>query len=88
MLKPIEPGCLALITQSYAGNAGRVVRVVKFLGAVEDFKDDRDRWQIDTWIKTTWGESCNHHPERYLMRIDGEDFSHEEEEVKEKEMVE
>lgn len=82
MSKPIEPGCLALITYSHAGNTGKVVRVIKYLGEVEGFWSTPDRWEIDTWINTSDGMGCNHHPEQWLMRIDGEDFSHETEEEK------
>lgn len=87
MSKPIEPGCLAMITHSHAGNTGKVVRVIKYIGEVDGFWFTPDRWEIDTWINTSDGMGCNHHPEQWLMRIDGENFSHEteEEEILEKE---
>lgn len=85
MLKPIEPGCLAVIIRSKAGNEGKVVRVGNYLGKVIGFGGD-NRWEIDITLKTNLEKLCNHVREEWLMRIDGEDFSHEvEEETNERE---
>lgn len=86
-LKPIESGCLAVIIRSKAGNEGKVVRVGNYLGKVVGF-GGVNRWEIDIILRTDKGNTCNHVQEAWLMRIDGEDFSHEiEEETLKKENV-
>ena len=80
VLKPIETGCLAMIIKSRAGNEGKVVTVGNFIGEVPWYHG-KNRWEIDQLVKATNDrgdmKSCNHVREDYMMRIDGEDFSHE-----------
>lgn len=78
-LKPIEPGCLAVIIRSDAGNEGKVVRVLKYIGKIKGFAG-ADYWETDTPINSTIGEMFRLSRESCMMRIDGEDFSHEERE--------
>ena len=83
-LKPIETGCLAMIIKSRAGNEGKIVRVGKFIGKVLGFGGTRC-WECDITLLTSNGTFCNHIREDWVMRIDGEDFSTEDEEILEKE---
>lgn len=83
-LKPIETGCLAIIIRSTAGNEGTVVTIGKFLGHVEGYAAN-NRWEIDKWIPSNKNKLINHVRENWMLRIDGEDFAKEDEEILEKE---
>jgi len=65
----IEPGCLAIVINSEAGNSGLCVTVVKYLGEVEGFRLN-DQWEIDKHLQTLYGNIANHCGESQLMRID------------------
>ena len=45
-----KPGDLAVIVRSDAGNEGRIVRCIRFVGKVPGWVDD-DRWEIDQVLK-------------------------------------
>ena len=44
-----KQGDLAIIVRSMAGNEGKIVRCLRFVGYVEGFVGN-DRWEIDTKI--------------------------------------
>lgn len=80
---PIEPGCLAIVINSYAGNNGITVTVGKFIGEHPDYYG-HDRWEVDRPLKAVYevGEqpfkdNCFHARECQLLRIDGGDFEEE-----------
>jgi hypothetical protein len=81
-MKPIEPGCLAIITKSEMGNEGKVVGIVRYIGDDPQYSVG-NRWEIDRPILGFPQIRCWSHPGHWMMRIDGEDFSHEETEVSE-----
>ena len=65
----IEPGCLAIIINSEAGNDGICVTVGKFLGKVLGWRTG-SRWEVNKPMNTTLGNTVCHVEERQLMRID------------------
>jgi len=82
MSKPIEPGCLAEIVNSFPENNGRRVLVLrKSIGHGLIVKNplDADIWEVDTPIAARRGyglsetaQYMNLIPERYLRRIDND----------------
>ena len=48
-----KPGDLAIIVSSKAGNEGRIVRCLEFIGEVRGL-EGRDRWRIDQAIKSEY----------------------------------
>lgn len=68
-MKPIEPGCLAVIVGGNPNFNGRVVTPVRFIGKLDYFPEP-DQWLCDAeWtIPTGVMPYC---PERSLLRIDG-----------------
>jgi hypothetical protein len=90
-MKPIEPGCLAVIIRSRAGNEGKVVRCLEYLGDIPapnpygcmDSKN-HDHWLVDKMLNRVSYNTGKIHTrapyasEHNLMRIDGYD---EEEQV-------
>lgn len=53
-----KPGDLAIIVQSKAGNEGKVVRIVKFVGQIHGWAGN-DRWEIDQEIPSWPDGSSN-----------------------------
>lgn len=49
-----KQGDLAIITSSAAGNEGKIVRCIRFIGKVHGW-DGTDRWEIDQENRGTWG---------------------------------
>jgi hypothetical protein len=81
-LKPIEPGCLALIVKSAAGNTGSV-RVGKYVGHIPGLRADwGPYWETDRMHKGELGLNGCELAEDQLMRIDG-DWEGKETEVEE-----
>jgi hypothetical protein len=86
MNSKIETGCLA-ITHSCLNpdNNGIVVTVGQFLGEYINARGDmwagHDFWEIDKIMMSTDGLPCRVMNEHKLTRIDGGDFSHEEQET-------
>jgi len=67
----IEAGCKAVIINSYAGNDGLIVNVIKHLGKVKYYSSEYgDRWEIDATINDTDGIKHNHICVGQLKRID------------------
>jgi hypothetical protein len=72
-LKPIVPGCLAMIIKSFSGNTG-TVKVGQCLGRVSGPGTQHNvgpRWEVDRPMITTRGVTIYHLGEDQLMRIDG-----------------
>lgn len=85
-MKNLEPGCLAIVINSAAGNNGKVVTVGNYLGQI--YKDAKyNYWEISPKLEgfaVKTGKSSGllgHAPEHQLLRIDG----YEEDETIEKE---
>ena len=78
----IEPGCMAIIMNSCAGNNGTIITVGNYIGKVNGWKG-KHRWCIDKVIKSTHGSTSKHIQEHMLMRIDGfkEDTTQESKEI-------
>ena len=58
MSRPIEPGCRAVVVNSSEANNGRIVIVMEYLGALEDWRH-RDMWRVDKkmiWKRGVLGE--------------------------------
>jgi hypothetical protein len=53
-----KPGDLAIIVKSMAGNEGRVLRVLRFIGEVEHWVG-HDRWEVDVVLACATGETTN-----------------------------
>lgn len=89
-LKPIEPGCLAVIIGARVPeNNGKVVRVIEYVGDYVQNHPLMYRWRIDTKLRAaveSGGELfyyclIDHVAECQLLRIDGEDFQEDVEET-------
>lgn len=69
----IEIGRKYEIINSYAGNDGLIVTVTGYAGP-PGFEfcghDQKDRWYIDQFIPTTYGDKINHMSECQLKPID------------------
>ena len=88
-MKPIDPGCFCMIKNSVAGNNGKGVTAISFVGeCLFMSRINSDYWRIDREIPvvdllgrpdgtTTFVRECD------LERLDGEDFSHEKHEEQE-----
>lgn len=77
-MKPIEPGCRAVIVNSLAGNQGLVVTVIKHIaqsdcGVGFHHGEQGERWEIDIMIASSLGLRINHVGENQLQRIDDYD---------------
>lgn len=86
MLKPIEPGCLAVVV-GYEPEVGTVVHVIRFIGKMEDWVES-DMWEVDRPLYTlyeddTYGGHWPFRSAKSLLRIDGDSFEHEERENEE-----
>lgn len=91
MMSELRAGGLAVVINSHTReNIGKVVKLHSFCGqGIGRYKDRSDMWIIkciSSKLKSQIfdihpGESC-YCPAAYLMPIDGEDFSHEEERQK------
>ena len=67
----IEPGCMAIIMNSWAGNNGIIVTVGNYIGKVDGWAGNH-RWEVDEPIQSVVpGFSSKHLPDYQLMRIDG-----------------
>lgn len=84
MMKPIEPGCLAVVIGDIPEiNNGKLVVVGNFIGAIEDFtEEDGPYWEVDIPLAVVaQGDIVSRYAnvcaERCLLRIDGENFEHE-----------
>lgn len=67
-----RPGDLALIVRSVAGNEGKIVRCIKFIGAVPGFAGN-DRWEIDTFLPANWGRTANSFHDAWLRPLRDEE---------------
>lgn len=74
-----RPGDLAVIVRSTAGNEGRIVGVVRWIGRVPGWCHS-DRWEIraDRPLIGTYGKEHWHAPDAYLRPIRPGDISDEE----------
>lgn len=75
-LMPIEPGCLCIIRNSFTGNDGQCVRVVRAYGELDYSLPGQGRerhfaWEIDRKLMSVKGKRHNRVPEFQLLRIDG-----------------
>ena len=79
-MKPIEEGCLAVITRSVVvvGNEGRVVTVGRYLGRQDGWETPDDHWAVDKPLMSKLGIPTYHAPEAYLLRIDGHEETEDE----------
>lgn len=94
-MKPIEPGCLAMIVGSeVAENNGKVVTVIECVGMrspllsnpavgytyyIESTSPSNPLWLVDKDIKWVSGNGDPFAPESLLMRIDGGEEQFQEE---------
>lgn len=70
-----KAGDLAIIIHSKAGNEGKIVTCLKYLGRVRTFSGD-DYWEIDQELTDTWGlkgSRCRDSDMRPFGKPDGED---------------
>jgi len=71
-----EPGDLAVITKSWAGNEGRIVRVVCWIGKIDGWSNS-DRWEIEAErpLISSKGRLHFHAPDSFMrpIRDPGED---------------
>lgn len=63
-----KQGDLAIIVKSYAGNEGKIVRCLRYVGKVEGWIG-RDRWETDTQIIGEFGSVTNTVNDSYLRPI-------------------
>ena len=73
-----KPGDLALIVYSRAGNEGKIVRCLRFIGHVPGWAG-YDCWEIDQSIKGTFGDLTNTVQDAHLrpLRDPGDDAQDE-----------
>ena len=77
-MKPIEPGCLALIINAPANRiqfAGKIVKVVRFIGEspAKNALPRNDYWEVEAIDFILPDEFAPHASESVLMRIDPDD---------------
>lgn len=65
-----KQGDLAVIVRSAAGNEGKIVRCVRFIGYVPGFIGE-DRWEIDLDLPTMLGGTCRHVMDGWMRPIRG-----------------
>ena len=69
----IEIGCKYVITDSAAGNAGKIVTVIGYAGPAGFDKMQKwsggDRYYIDQYLKTTRCRQVNHVSEDILQKL-------------------
>lgn len=74
-MKPIEPGCLAVVISGNHFNVGKIVTVGKFIGNVPTYNTSGDLLGVDKemiWIDDQGRQSRKFFaPGGKLMRIDG-----------------
>lgn len=81
----IEKGCIALIIKSRAGNVGKIVNVIQFIG--EHYFDnilENDCWEVYPHLKGTNGKIDGFICESQLQRIDAPIKEKEKEKEKQK----
>ena len=66
----ITAGCKAIIIKSAAGNEGKMVTCLQFLGKVDGFSYPHDYWLVDRTLNSRLGAPCEWVHESWLMRID------------------
>lgn len=73
-----KQGDLAIIVKSWAGNEGKIVRLLRFVGEVQGMAFD-NRWEIDRHLPTCRGRTVNTFPDAWLrpIRPDSEPTSFE-----------
>jgi hypothetical protein len=76
-VKPIEPGCLAIVINLFGDDAdmnGKVVKVVDFVGKpdINRYGIDAMQWLVlpDEYWEINWNGATGVIREKYLMRID------------------
>lgn len=69
-MNKIEAGCLAIVINSEAGNDGRFVTAIDYIGHVRGYVG-KFRWSIAGTLPDTEGDPISHMQESQLMRIDG-----------------
>lgn len=72
-----KPGDLALIVRSTAGNEGKVVTCLRFVGDVRGFQS-ADYWLIDRMLNTRLGGEVPYVSDSFLRPIRPGDISDEE----------
>ncbi len=72
-----KPGDLALVVRSSAGNEGKVVTCIRFLGHMPGWKGD-DRWELDLALRVNAGGSSNTARDADLRPIRPGSISYEE----------
>jgi hypothetical protein len=63
-----KPGQLAVIVKSVAGNEGKIVRCIRFIGKVDGWVGD-DRWEIDCTLIGLRGARTRSVQDSYLRPI-------------------
>lgn len=63
-----KPGDLAIIVKSPAGNAGKIVRCIRFVGKVDGWVGN-DRWETDSELPSTCGWVTRTMRDSYLRPI-------------------
>lgn len=66
-----KPGDLAIIVKSLAGNEGKIVRCVRFIGDDENFLHG-DRWEVDVYLPNSVGGFSNTSPDAFLRPLRGD----------------
>ncbi len=76
-----EPGDLAIMVKSYAGNEGKIFHCVRLATMDELMRDSFDTgtnwWLIDRAIPSTWGELAPYADDKNLRPIRPGDMSDE-----------
>ena len=64
-----KQGDLAIVVRSYAGNEGKIVRCLRFVGSVPGYYLDHDHWLVDTVITSNLGYKDPYFPDKILRPI-------------------
>lgn len=67
-----KEGDLAIVVKSYAGNEGKIVRCVRYIGVVDGWRGD-DYWVVDSILTTNTGLHGPYAPDSFLRPIRDQD---------------
>ena len=68
-MSKFHAGQRCMVVQSEAGNIGRIVTLVKYVGEIDEYKHT-DWWRIKESLNLMFGGTTNHAYEGQLMPLD------------------
>ena len=78
-----KKGDLAIIIKSWAGNEGKIVTCLHYIGHIDGYAfGEDDLWKIDRNLRTNIGRTVNVFPDAWLMPIGKKEVQ----KIKEKEL--